>query len=94
MIGRFPLIRVARPRRQSSFLVLLGAFAVVIPVLNLLVPASSPLHVPTYLVALFGKYVCYALLALSIDLIWGYAASSRSATAPSSRSAATPWACI
>ena len=28
---------------------------------------------PTYLVALFGKYVCYALLALSIDLIWGYA---------------------
>ena len=28
---------------------------------------------PTYLVALFGKYLCYALLALSIDLIWGYA---------------------
>ena len=26
----------------------------------------------TYLVALFGKYLCYALLALSIDLIWGY----------------------
>ena len=35
-------------------------------------PASSALHVSTYLVALFGKYVCYALLALSIDLIWGY----------------------
>ncbi|MCX7310407.1 MAG: urea ABC transporter permease subunit UrtC, partial [Alphaproteobacteria bacterium] len=29
-------------------------------------------HVPVYLVALWGKYVCYALLALSIDLIWGY----------------------
>jgi urea transport system permease protein len=28
--------------------------------------------VPTYLVSLFGKYICYALLALSIDLIWGY----------------------
>ncbi len=27
---------------------------------------------PTYLVALWGKYVCYAILALSIDLIWGY----------------------
>ena len=27
---------------------------------------------PTYLVSLFGKYLCYALLALSIDLIWGY----------------------
>ena len=42
------------------------------PLLNLLLPPSSPFHVPTYLVALFGKYVCYALLALSIDLIWGY----------------------
>src|SRR6202035_4900563 len=29
-------------------------------------------QVPIYLVALFGKYVCYAILALSIDLIWGY----------------------
>ena len=42
------------------------------PLLNLLLPPSSPWHVPTYLVALWGKYVCYALLALSIDLIWGY----------------------
>ena len=33
---------------------------------------ESPLHVPSYLVALLGKYICYALLALSIDLIWGY----------------------
>ena len=43
-----------------------------VPLLNLALPPSSPLHVPTYLVALFGKYLCYALLALSIDLIWGY----------------------
>jgi ABC-type branched-subunit amino acid transport system permease subunit len=39
---------------------------------NLLLPASSPFQVPTYLMALFGKYLCYAILALSIDLIWGY----------------------
>jgi urea transport system permease protein len=68
----FPLIRIL-DRGAVVFLVLLGAFAVAIPVLNLLVPASSGLHVSTYLVALFGKYLCYALLALSIDLIWGYA---------------------
>ena len=43
-----------------------------IPLSNLLLPAGSVLQVPTYLVALFGKYVCYAILALSIDLIWGY----------------------
>jgi len=48
------------------------ALAVLVPVLNLVVPPSSVLHLPTYLVALFGKYACYALLALSIDLIWGY----------------------
>jgi urea transport system permease protein len=46
--------------------------SVVVPVLNLFFPPESPLHVPSYLVALFGKYVCYALLAVSIDLIWGY----------------------
>jgi urea transport system permease protein len=54
------------------FLALVVAAAVIVPALNLLLPVSSPFHVPTYLVALFGKYVCYALLALSIDLIWGY----------------------
>ena len=43
-----------------------------IPLSNLLLPAGSMFQVPTYLVALFGKYVCYAILALSIDLIWGY----------------------
>ena len=68
----FSLIHIF-DRGAVLFLVLLGAFAIAIPVLNLLVPASSSLHVSTYLVALFGKYVCYGLLALSIDLIWGYA---------------------
>jgi urea transport system permease protein len=67
----FPLIRIL-DRGAVVFLVLLGAFAIAIPVLNLAVPPSSGLHVSTYLVALFGKYLCYALLALSIDLIWGY----------------------
>ena len=43
-----------------------------VPLLNLAVPPTSAWHVPTYLVALWGKYICYALLALSIDLIWGY----------------------
>src|SRR5450755_4003617 len=66
-----PLIRLL-DRGAVLFLVLLGAFAVIIPVLNLLVPADSALHVSTYFVALFGKYICYGLLALSIDLIWGY----------------------
>jgi urea transport system permease protein len=66
-----PLIRLL-DRGSTLFLVLLAAFAITIPVLNLLMPAGSALHVSTYFVSLFGKYVCYGLLALSIDLIWGY----------------------
>jgi urea transport system permease protein len=71
MMTSHPLIRLL-DRGSTLFLVLLGAFAIAIPVLNLLVPGGSALHVSTYYVALFGKYICYGLLALSIDLIWGY----------------------
>ena len=71
MMKSHALIRML-DRGATLFLVLLGAFAIAIPVLNLLVPATSSLHVSTYLVALLGKYICYGLLALSIDLIWGY----------------------
>jgi urea transport system permease protein len=59
-------------RTAAIFLIVVAAAAIAVPILNLAVPPSSPLHLPTYLVALFGKYMCYALLALSIDLIWGY----------------------
>jgi len=59
-------------RGATIFLIVLAAIAIAVPVLNLAVPQTSAFYVPTYLVALFGKYLCYALLALSIDLIWGY----------------------
>ncbi len=71
-LGAFPLTRLI-DRGATVFLVLLAAFAIAVPVLNLMVPAHSSMHLSTYYVALFGKYICYALLALSIDLIWGYA---------------------
>ncbi|MEA2903233.1 MAG: urea transport system permease protein [Alphaproteobacteria bacterium] len=70
-MSAFPLIR-ALDRGATAFLLLMAAIAVAVPLLNLLLPPSSPFHVPTYFVALFGKYICYAILALSIDLIWGY----------------------
>lgn len=43
-----------------------------VPICNLLIPESSSLHISTYTVTLLGKFLCYALLALSVDLIWGY----------------------
>ena len=52
-------------RSATIFLLIVAALGVLIPLSNLLLPAGSPLQVPTYLVALFGKYVCYAVLALS-----------------------------
>jgi len=45
---------------------------VLVPVCNLFVPESSPLHLSTYMVTLIGKYLTYALLALAVDIIWGY----------------------
>ena len=54
------------------FLGILALVAVLVPALNLMVSPESSLYVPTYVVSLLGKYLCYALLALSVDLIWGY----------------------
>ncbi len=76
----------ATPRREAGglraalhadrggriFLALLAAVAVLAPLLNLLVPASSALHLSSYTVTLLGKYMTYAMLAIAVDLIWGY----------------------
>ncbi|NDA48038.1 MAG: urea ABC transporter permease subunit UrtC, partial [Alphaproteobacteria bacterium] len=53
-------------------LVLLGLFALLVPICALLVPKTSLFFMPPYVVALLGKYLCYALLALALDLVWGY----------------------
>ncbi|MDX9686140.1 urea ABC transporter permease subunit UrtC [Halopseudomonas formosensis] len=52
-------------------LVLLAA--ILVPFCNLALPSSSPLYISNFTVALLGKFLCFALLALSVDLIWGYA---------------------
>jgi urea ABC transporter ATP-binding protein UrtD/urea ABC transporter permease protein UrtC len=54
------------------FLGALALIIVVVPLLNQAVPASSAFHISAYGLTLVGKYLCYALLALSVDLIWGY----------------------
>ena len=58
--------------RDRVALGLLVAIAAIVPVLLLATPQSFPLHPPVYLVALFGKYLCYAILAVALDLVWGY----------------------
>ena len=65
------LARFLGPRIFILVAVILAA-AILVPLANLWLPAGHPLHVPSYAVPLFGKYVCYALLALALDLVWGY----------------------
>jgi urea transport system permease protein len=72
VLGRF----LPRPLRgdaggQVMLAVLIFTVALV-SLLNLAVPASSPLHLSTYAVTLIGKYLTYALLALAVDLVWGF----------------------
>ena len=43
------------------------------PALNLTLPPEHPLHVSSYFIALFGKFMCYAIAAVALDLVWGYA---------------------
>ncbi|GAB2472594.1 urea ABC transporter permease subunit UrtC [Comamonas humi] len=59
-------------RGWAVFLAVLIAVCAVAPALNLLVPEGSALHLTDYLVGLLGKFMCYAIVALAIDLIWGY----------------------
>jgi len=51
---------------------ILALAAALVPASNLLLDAGHPLHVPDHLVPLFGKYLAYAMLALALDLVWGY----------------------
>lgn len=69
-----PLIQklLANDKASRWLFIVMLVLGVAIPVLNLLVPEDSFLHVPTYVVTLIGKYLCFAMLALALDLIWGY----------------------
>ncbi|SDX45243.1 amino acid/amide ABC transporter membrane protein 2, HAAT family [Albimonas donghaensis] len=53
-------------------LVVILAIGVIVPVLNLAVAPGSAFHIPDHMVPLFGKYLCYAMAALALDLVWGY----------------------
>ncbi|HVR37226.1 MAG TPA: urea ABC transporter permease subunit UrtC, partial [Methylomirabilota bacterium] len=61
------------PKRE---LLLVGLIAfiglVLLPCLNAFVPAGHALHVSTFTLSVYGKYLCYAVLAMGINLLWGY----------------------
>ena len=53
--------------------VLVVGLSLLLAGLNLYTPPSSAAHVPTYVVSVIGKYLCLAMLALAVDLVWGFA---------------------
>ena len=59
-------------RGTVVFLALLIAVAIIVPILHLAFPAGSALHLSSYTMTLIGKYMTYALLAIAVDLVWGY----------------------
>ena len=62
-------------QKDAGGVALVGALlllSILVPAANLWLPESSAFHLSTYTVTLLGKYLCYALLALAIDLVWGY----------------------
>ncbi|HEV7718649.1 MAG TPA: urea ABC transporter permease subunit UrtC [Arsenicitalea sp.] len=70
MITQMLFRALDRKTAWVALLILIAAAAV--PLANLYLPVSNPLHVPDYAVPLFGKYLTYAMLALALDLVWGY----------------------
>ena len=59
-------------RGTQVFLAVLLAVSVAVPVMHLAFPDGSALHLSTYTMTLIGKYMTYALLAIAVDLVWGY----------------------
>ena len=73
MISKFIIINILQGDiKTKSFLFCLFIISIAVPLMNVFVSEESIFHLTDYHVALFGKYLTYGLLALSLDLIWGY----------------------
>ena len=66
------LITLGQDKTCTTVLNVLAAVTFIIPFCNLVFPAESPLHFSAYTVSVLGKYLTFALLGLSLDLVWGY----------------------
>ncbi len=67
------LSNLRQPGKGSSMLVgVLLVTTLAMSAANLLLPVDSPLYVSTYTITLMGKYLCFAMLAMAVDIIWGY----------------------
>ena len=67
------MMQLIKPNSRTEQLVMGGLLLalVLVPVLNSL-PEGSLGHMPTYTLSLLGKYLTLAMLAVAVDLVWGF----------------------
>jgi urea transport system permease protein len=64
--------RTSTPSEKWRDAIVVVVLLVILPCLNAFTPAGSFLHVSDFSINLYGKYLCYAILGISVDLLWGY----------------------
>ncbi len=72
LLSKYGISFIHNDRGGNILLTALLLLVIVVPVMNLMIPETSALHMSTYTVTLLGKYLCYAILAIALDLVWGY----------------------
>jgi len=70
---RLRLLEMHSARAWLGVLLSATLLLAVLPLSNAVIPARSALHLPDYLIPLLGKFLCFGLSALAMDLIWGFA---------------------
>jgi urea transport system permease protein len=65
--------RLLSPAGWVAFLAISFVVIVGVPLMNQWAAPGTPAHLPDHLIPLLGKYLCFALLALALDLVWGMA---------------------
>jgi urea transport system permease protein len=72
VIRRGLLRRIPAPIEFTCVAIAAVLLIVILPSLNAFTPAASALHVSDFTINLYGKYLSYAVLAISVDLLWGF----------------------
>jgi len=67
------LLKLHGPKAWATIGAVLLFFGVVVPLLNQAVPVESALHVPDHYILILGKFACFAMVAVAVDLVWGFA---------------------
>jgi urea transport system permease protein len=68
----FRFLNALDARQRLGLAVFLAVTLLLVPILHLALPPGNVFHVSTYAITLLGKIMCYAIVAVAMDLIWGY----------------------